>query len=89
MEKIRVTRIIRTRGQVTIPRRIRQLASWVSPLSAVAIILERPEEIRIEPARRGEVDWEALWEKIRRVRSLRGRRGQLSAFIATDRRSRR
>lgn len=86
MEKIRLTRIIRTRGQLTIPRRIRKLAPWVEPLSPVSISLEGERTIRIEPSTGDkEIDWEALWGRIGRVRRLRGKRGNLAAFIAADR----
>lgn len=86
MKRIRVTRIIRTRGQLTIPRRIRKLAPWAEPPSPVSISLEEARLIRIEPLTgRQEIDWEELWERIRRVRRLKGKRGNLAAFIAADR----
>jgi bifunctional DNA-binding transcriptional regulator/antitoxin component of YhaV-PrlF toxin-antitoxin module len=89
--RIQTTSIIRDRGQLTIPETIRKAVGWVSPLSAVSISTVHPDEIVIRPHRsQKEVDWDKLWKQIRRVRAFKGKgRGNLSAFIAKDRESRR
>lgn len=90
MTHTRVTGIIRKRGQLTIPKRIRRAEPWAAPLSAVTISVPRPGTIAIEPAATDqEIDWDALWAKIRRARQVPGKQGNLSAFIAADRARRR
>lgn len=83
--------IIRQRGQLTIPDSIRQAINWVTPLSVVSISVINPDEIIIRPHQnQDKTDWDDLWKRIRRVRSFEGKaRGNLSAFIAEDRQTRR
>lgn len=85
------TAIIRNRGQLTIPDSIRKKVNWANPLSAVDISIVKPDEIVIRPhQQQKEVDWDKLWKGIRRVRAFKGKgRGNLSAFIAKDRETRR
>lgn len=86
MTHTQVTGIIRKRGQLTIPKKIRRAEPWVAPLSAVTISVPRSGMIAIEPATTNQqIDWDALWEKIRRARQIPGKQGNLSAFIAADR----
>ncbi len=87
------TSVIRNRGQLTIPDKIRESYNWISPNSVVNIISDSNDEIIIKPhginAKR-EVDWDKLWGDIQRVRSYKGKgRGNLSKFIAEDRQIRR
>ena len=79
--------IIRERGQLTIPDSIRQLISWVSPMSAVSITIIKPDEIVIRP-HQAQVDWDKIWENIRKSRAIPGK-GNLSAskFLQQDRNS--
>ena len=88
---LQATSIIRNRGQLTIPETIRKAVGWVNPLSAVSISIVHPDEIVIRPHRnQKEVDSDKLWKLIKRVRSFKGKGGgNLSAFIAKDRESRR
>ncbi len=82
--------IVRDRGQLTIPSSIRKAVNWVSPSSAVSISVVKPDEIVIKPHPQKEVDWDKLWKQIKRVRAFKGKgRGNLSAFIAEDRETRR
>lgn len=83
--------IVRDRGQLTIPDSIRKLVNWVSPLSAVSISVVKPDEIVIRPHQyKKEIDWDKLWEQIKRVRAFKGKgRGNLSTFIIEDRETRR
>lgn len=79
--------IIRQRGQLTIPDSIRKLVNWISPSSAVSITVVRPDEITVKP-HRSEVDWDKIWEGIRKSRSQVGK-GHISAaeFLEKDRQS--
>ena len=76
--------IIRDRGQLTIPDSIRKAVSWVTPQSAVSISVVRPDEIVIKPHQKY-VDWDKIWEGIRKSRAIKGKGGNLSKFIAEDR----
>jgi len=80
------TAIIRNRGQLTIPGSIRKVVGWATPLSAVTISVVKPDEIVIKPHPQKEVDWDKIWEGIRKARSVKGKgQGSLSKFIAKDR----
>lgn len=91
MNKVQGTAVIRERGQLTIPEKIREIRPWASPVSVVTITSTKPDEIVIQPySTQKAVDWNRLWLDIKRVRSYKGKgRGNLSAFIAKDRQSRR
>lgn len=81
--------IIRDRGQLTIPDSIRKIVSWITPMSAVTISVTKPDEIVIKP-HNVQVDWDGLWAQIKKVRAFKGNgQGNLSAFIAKDRETRR
>lgn len=77
--------IIRERGQLTIPDSIRQLVSWVSPMSAVSITVLKPDEIVIRP-HQAQVNWDEIWEGIKQSRAIHGK-GNISAseFLIKDR----
>ena len=79
--------IVRARGQLTIPDSIRQLVSWVVPLSAVTISVRKADEIVITP-HQNYVDWEKIWEGIKKSRAIKGK-GNTSAakFLELDRNS--
>ncbi len=77
--------IVRERGQLTIPDSIRRMVSWITPMSAVSISVVRPDEIVIKPHHPKEVDWDKIWEGIKKARAIKGKRGNLSKFIAEDR----
>lgn len=83
--------VIRERGQLTIPESIRRVATWASASSPVSISVDKPDEIVIRPhGSQKKVDWDALWKRIERVRAFKGNGiGNLSAFIAKDRETRR
>lgn len=84
--RLQTTSIIRDRGQLTIPDSIRKVASWTTPMSAVSISIIKPDEIVIRPHQyHKEVDWDKLWKMINKSRSFKGKRGNLSQFIAEDR----
>jgi len=84
-----VTATIRQRGQLTIPDQVRQQFSWIKENAVVAIITSPLGEVIIKPlsihASSDKPDWNELWRKITLVRSFKGKRGNLSKFIAKDR----
>ena len=83
---IQTTSVIRDRGQLTIPEKIRKQRQWARRASVVTIASEKPDEIVIKPYPAKQVDWDNLWKQIKRVRAFKGRgRGNLSQFIAEDR----
>lgn len=87
MNRTTVVSIIRERGQLTIPDAIRKIATWATPSSAVTISLTKPNEIQVRPqAVQKNIEWDILWHTIRLSRSIQGKRGNLSDFIAQDRR---
>jgi len=60
-------------------------------MSAVSISVIQPNEIVIRPHQfQRDTDWDKLWAQIKKVRAFKGNgQGNLSAFIAEDRESRR
>ncbi|MBI2641665.1 hypothetical protein HYW87_03670 [Candidatus Roizmanbacteria bacterium] len=88
MTDIRGTAIIRDRGQLTIPEKIRGVLKWSSPNSVVSLATVSGNELIIRPYERQKVtDWMKIWENIRKSRSYKGKRGNLSGFIVLDRES--
>lgn len=86
MKKIQHTRIVQERGQITLPRAIRQIARWAAPLLPVSVSLEDPDQIVIEPYQKTGTDWGAVWREIKGARRLKGKgKDSLSSFIAADR----
>lgn len=80
------TAIIRGRGQLTIPEKIRGLLKWPTSNSVVSIAITTNSEILIKPYASDKiVDWTSFWKEIKRVRSFKGKRGNLSKFVALDR----
>ena len=83
---VSATAIIRQRGQLTIPGFIREKFPWLHVNNVVALRVTADAKILVEPFQeKKQVDWEKLWVQIERVRSYKGRRGNLSQFIAKDR----
>lgn len=83
---MKVTAIIRDRGQLTIPDSIRKTIKWVTPMSAVSVILVKPNEIVIQP-QHTHVDWEDIWAGIKTARAIHGKPKATSAaeFLEEDR----
>ena len=76
--------IIRNMGQLTIPDNIRKAVSWVNPMSAVSITVVNSDAIVIKP-HQPKADWEVVWAAVKEARSIKGKSGNLSKFIAEDR----
>lgn len=88
MNNIQTTAIIRNRGQLTIPDVIRRAYDWIKTESVVKIIYRSPQEIVITPYIQENVkktNWKKVWAAIHKARSFKGKRGNLSKFIAEDR----
>ena len=83
------TTTIRQRGQLTLPKKLRENENWLADGAVVAILSALQREIKIIPYQGDAeiVDWNAVWEKIKLARSFKGKRGNLSAFILKDRAS--
>ena len=78
--------IVRERGQVTIPTKIRKAAEWTEPEQAVIFVLMKDGELRLRPYAPAHTnDWSAIWKGVHLARSQKGKRGNLSRFIASDR----
>ncbi|EKD99401.1 MAG: hypothetical protein ACD_22C00266G0003 [uncultured bacterium] len=84
------TAVIRDRGQLTIPEKIRGLLKWSSPNSVVSLCTTTRNELIIRPYNSKEktlVDWDSIWMNIDLSRSYKGKRGNLSEFVSFDRES--
>lgn len=81
--------IVRQRGQITIPKKLRDSLKWLSEGSLVLVLVTLGKEIKILPYQKGisATDWKAIWDGIKLARSLRGKKGNLSRFILNDRSS--
>lgn len=80
--------IIRQRGQLTIPDNIRQDIDWLDKNSVITIVKSGAREIKITPYNKSfadKVNWKEIWDSIKLVRSLKGKRNNLSKFIIKDR----
>lgn len=89
---LQTTTIVRSRGQLTVPRLIRNKVNWVTPGSVVTVAQVKADEIVIKPhsGSKNKADWNKLWRSIDLARSHKGTySGSLSEFIAADRESRR
>ncbi|KKR77972.1 MAG: hypothetical protein UU23_C0005G0010 [Candidatus Curtissbacteria bacterium GW2011_GWA1_40_9] len=87
MNKTAGTIVIRDRGQLTIPDKIRSIRSWASPASVVTISTTRDDEILIKPYQ-STVDWDKIFSNIKKSRAIHGK-GEISGadFLAKDRKS--
>ena len=82
MEKV----IIRQRGQITIPESLRQSHDWLKTDSVVLLSTEGEEKLVIKPIHaEKKPDWKKIWRLINLSKSFKGKRGNLSEFIAKDR----
>lgn len=88
MNNIQTTAIIRNRGQLTIPDVIRRAFDWIKTESVVKIVYRSPQEIVITPYIQENIkktNWKKIWAAIAKARSFKGKKGNLSKFIAEDR----
>ena len=82
-----LTATIRDRGQVTIPDKIRELLGWAKPNMVVSIRVNSQKELLIRPfeLHTSETNWEDIWRRIKRARTIKGKNSNLSKFITQDR----
>ena len=86
MVNIQGTAVIRDRGQLTIPEKIREFLKWSSHNSVVSLITVSRDELVIRPFEgKKQIDWSIIWMNIELSRSYVGKRGNLSSFITSDR----
>ncbi len=82
------TAAIRQRGQITIPRQIRADLPWLKSGSVIHVSRLDDQSLLVKPYQKEapkKVDWEQIENNIALLRSFKGKRGNLSAFIAKDR----
>lgn len=88
MAIIQGTAVIRDRGQLTIPEKIREILHWSSPNSVVSITATSKNELVIKPFEgKKQIDWSSIWLNIDLSRSYQGKQGNLSGFVSSDRES--
>lgn len=86
MSKVYGTAIIRDRGQLTIPEKIRIALKWSFPNSVVSLVTTSGNALLIKPFEvKDQTDWADIWMNIELCRSYKGDRGNLSGFIIADR----
>lgn len=80
------TVVIRQRGQITIPKKLRDKIDWLSEDSVVGVVVTE-EEVCLSPKKKvdSRFNWKEIWEKINLSRSFIGKKGNLSEFISKDR----
>ncbi|OGK13746.1 hypothetical protein A3A93_05395 [Candidatus Roizmanbacteria bacterium RIFCSPLOWO2_01_FULL_38_12] len=81
-----ITAIVRSRGQLTIPGKVREVLDWPKSNTVVHITATADKKMIVEPFK-GQlgIDWDKVWRAIRRSRSFKGKKGNLSKFIIEDR----
>jgi len=80
------TAIIRQRGQLTIPGKIRSDLSWMQTNSTISIRKTVDEKVILEPLQKTQIiNWKSLRSQLKRVSNYKGKRGNLSQFIIEDR----
>ncbi len=86
MKNIQSTVIIRDRGQLTIPEKMREVLRWSSTNSVVTLTTTSKNELVIKPyGSKKQVNWAQIWSNIQLSRSFKGKGGNLSNFIISDR----
>lgn len=86
MSNFQGTAIIRDRGQITIPEKIRRTLKWPTTNSVVSLATTVQNEILIRPydsARK--INWPQIWNNVELSRSYQGKKGNLSSFVSSDR----
>jgi len=88
MSNIQGTAIIRNRGQITIPEKIRRTLKWPTANSVVSLVTTIQNEIIIKPYdNEKKVNWSQIWNNIELSRSYQGKQGNLSKFVSSDRKN--
>lgn len=84
--------IVRERGQLTIPKKMREYLGWIKKNAVITISVPDEKTLLITPPdntadQKKEVDWDKIWKNIELVRSFKGKRGNLSRFVIKDRKN--
>lgn len=83
------TAVIRQRGQLTIPNKIREMLSWAKENTTVILEATVNNMIIVKPYGFTHSDaaqkWQKAWDAIQLARSFKGKKGNLSQFVAQDR----
>lgn len=82
------TATVRQRGQFTIPDQIRDITPWLMTNAIVSVTATPNDGIVIKPYqadKNKQTDWKKAWEAIQLARSFKGKYGNLSKFVAEDR----
>jgi len=81
------TAVIRQRGQITIPDKLREELSWLQVGEVVGLVIE-DDEVRVKPkARTGDkaFDYDEFQRRVELARTFEGTRGDLSRAVMEDR----
>ena len=88
---LQTTGIIRQRGQLTIPDKIREALTWIRENAVVVIETTDNNTVIVKPYSLEKLNASARWQKAREAiqlaRSFKGKRGNLSKFVVEDRQS--
>lgn len=67
---------------------MRTIMTWLKPNAVVSLTTSPHGEFILAPysqSSASDVQWEEVWKRIYRSRALKGKRGNLSAYILRDR----
>lgn len=88
---LQTTAVIRQRGQLTIPDKIREALTWIRENTVAVIETTTNDAFIVKPYNLEKLDtserWKRAHEAIQLARSFKGRRGNLSKFVVGDRKS--
>lgn len=88
---LQTTAVIRQRGQLTIPDKIREMMSWIRENAVVVIETTTHDTFIVKPYSTDKYNlsqkWQKAWEAIQLTRSFKGKRGNLSGFVVEDRKA--
>lgn len=82
-----ITAIVRQRGQLTIPDKVRDVVEWLREGEIIGIEIKQ-ENVILKPhaqAKKQAINWNDIWHNIELARSFKGKHGNLSQMIAEDR----
>jgi len=81
------TLIIRQKGQITLPKKIRNKLIWTEKNSVINIILKNEDELILTPFSSetgSNKKWKNIWNILNSIRKI-GKKVNLSDFIINDR----
>lgn len=86
-QTMQTTLVVRERGQLTIPDKIRKALVWLRPYAVVKLFLRGDEVIlkEYQSSTADSINWKKIWDKIQLARSFKGKKGNLTQFIIEDR----